>query len=355
MAPPQARAISLRNVTPSIPENPIHLEELKQDLARMRCEGLLDRPWALKREQMVRELLQPERPNIFDSTIRDRPELWTTGLWRDTYRLPRRGSGLSNRMEGHHEGRFMHQVDPKDRYSVSNCHVDQHRRLLEFMVLIVHPGDDHDRQHHFRRTRRQEGSRLGTHLPGYGAEVGKGGWETQIHPDLPIPLPFVRGAGSANGRRGGGLSDGQGDGRIPDHPGSGFTARHRRRRADSNSGTFTSTRAFADAQPEAEIHVQGAFRVSPGPVQGTIEPSSTGTTAKGAATGSSTGKRTGVGGQALRQHSKRIPAGSESIRVYGEGAGADRLHTGGRSGGDHPDNPVSAQGPRDGGTPGLDR
>ena len=214
------------------------------------------------------------------------------------------------------------------------------------------PDDDHDRQHHFRRTGRREESRLETHLPRYGAEVGKGGWETQIHPHLPIPLPSVRGAGSANGRRGGGLSDGQEDGRIPDHPGSGFTAQHRRRRADSNSGTFASTRAFADAQPEAEIHIQGAFRVSLGLVQGTIEPGSTGTTAKGAATGSSTGRRTGVGGQVLRQHSKRIPAGSESIRVYGEGAGADQLRTEGRSGGDHPDNPISVQGPRDGGTPG---
>ena len=138
MAPPQTRAISLRNVTPSIPENPIHLEELKQDLARMRCEGRLDRPWALKREQLVRELLQPERPNIFDGTIRDRPQLWTADLWRNTYRLPRGGSGLSNRMEGHHEGRFMYQVDPKDRYSVSDYRVDRHRRLLEFMVPIVH-------------------------------------------------------------------------------------------------------------------------------------------------------------------------------------------------------------------------
>ena len=139
MAPPQTRAISLRNVTPSILESPIHLEELKQDLARMRCEGLLNRPWALKREQLVRELLQPERPNIFNGTIRDRPQLWTADLWRNTYQLPRGGSELSNRMEGHHEGRFMHQVDPKDGYSVSDCRVDRHRRLLEFLVPIVHP------------------------------------------------------------------------------------------------------------------------------------------------------------------------------------------------------------------------
>ena len=139
MAPPQARVISLRNVTPSIPENPIHLEELKHDLATMRCEGLLERPWALKREQLVREMVQPERPNIFDGTIQDRPQLWTADLWRDTYNFPRGGSGLSNRMEGHHEGRFMHQVDPKDGYSVGYCRNDRQRRLLKFLVPIVHP------------------------------------------------------------------------------------------------------------------------------------------------------------------------------------------------------------------------
>ena len=137
MAPP--RAISLRNVTPSIPENPIHLEELKQDLARMRCEGLVDRPWILKREQLVRELLLSERPNMFDTTVRDRPQLWTADLWRQTYRFLRGGSVLSNQTEGHHEGRFMHQVDPKDGYSVSDCRVDRHRRLLEFLIPIVHP------------------------------------------------------------------------------------------------------------------------------------------------------------------------------------------------------------------------
>ena len=84
MALLQARVISLRNVTPSIPENPIHLEELKHDLATMRCEGLLERSWALKREQLVREMVQPERLNIFKGTIRDRPQLWTADLWRDT-------------------------------------------------------------------------------------------------------------------------------------------------------------------------------------------------------------------------------------------------------------------------------
>ena len=78
-------------------------------------------PWALKREELVREMVQPERPNIFDGTIRDRLQLWTADLWCDIYSFPRGGSGLSKRMEGHYEGRFMHQVDPKDGYSVDDC------------------------------------------------------------------------------------------------------------------------------------------------------------------------------------------------------------------------------------------
>ena len=53
-----------------------------------------------------------------------------------------------------------------------------------------------------------------------------------------------------------------------------------------------------------------------------------------------------MGGQALRQHSKRISVGSESIRVYGAGAGAgagaDRLRVRGKPGSDHPDDPDPA-------------
>ena len=139
MAPPQTRMISLWNVTPSIPENPIEFEELKQDLVQMRCAGLLERPWALKREELVREMVQPERPNILDGTIQDRPQLWTAELWWDTYNFLRGGSGLSNRMEGYHKGRFLHQVDSKDGYSVGDCRNNRQQRMLEFLVPIIHP------------------------------------------------------------------------------------------------------------------------------------------------------------------------------------------------------------------------
>ena len=62
-----------------------------------------------------------------------------------------------------------------------------------------------------------------------------------------------------------------------------------------------------------------------------------------------------MGGQALRQHSKGLPAGSESIRVYGAGARADRLRAGGKLRSNHPEDPVPTQSRGDGGTPGPDR
>ena len=87
----------------------------------------------------MHKLVQLERPNIFDGTIQDRPQLWTAELWRNTYDFPSGGAGLSNRMEGYIEGRFIHHVDPKDGYSVGDCWNNRQRRLLEFLVLIVHP------------------------------------------------------------------------------------------------------------------------------------------------------------------------------------------------------------------------
>ena len=71
----------------------------------------------------------------------DRPRSATTLDRRSMARqcnFPREGSGLFNRMEGFHEGHFMHQVDPKDGYSVGDYRNDQQQRLLEFLVPIVH-------------------------------------------------------------------------------------------------------------------------------------------------------------------------------------------------------------------------
>ena len=117
----------------------MELAELKEDLRRMRCTGLLERPWALKREELVCKLVQLECPNVFDRTIRDRPQLWIANLWRETYVFLSGGVGLANRMDGYIEGHFMHQVDPKDGYAVGDYRNARLCRVLEFLVPIVHP------------------------------------------------------------------------------------------------------------------------------------------------------------------------------------------------------------------------
>ena len=63
----------------------------------------------------------------------------------------------------------------------------------------ANPGDDHDREYNLRSTGWRQGGGLGRRFPGYGAPVGKGGWETQTHPHLPISFSLVRGPETAYG------------------------------------------------------------------------------------------------------------------------------------------------------------
>ena len=77
-------------MAPIIPKEEEEQAQLEQDLSDMGCSGLLDRPRALTNEEMVREFVSireqlVERRNIFDNTIRDRPQDWTAGVWRAVY------------------------------------------------------------------------------------------------------------------------------------------------------------------------------------------------------------------------------------------------------------------------------
>ena len=243
---------------------------------------------------------------IFDGTIRDCPQLWTADLWRDTYRLPRGGSGLSNRMEGHHEGRFMHQVDPKDGYSVSNCRVDRHQRLLEFMVSIVYPDKP-------TRVTITIGNTIFDALDG-GREVDWGVVFRDMAQRLakgvgkPKPTsicPFLFH-----------LYEGQGlltaDEELDYRTAKEMAGYRITPDLDLPPGTDeeepTPTPAPLPRLGPSQTpnrRQKSMYRAPSGSppvrsVRGTIEPGSSGTIAKGAATGSSTGRRTGVGGQALR-------------------------------------------------------
>ena len=45
---------------------------------------------------------------------------------------------MANRTDKYVEGKFLHKVDPKDGFPVRECKDARERRLLEFLVPIVH-------------------------------------------------------------------------------------------------------------------------------------------------------------------------------------------------------------------------
>ena len=145
MAPKQRSVhVSLRNVTPLVPENEQERAMLRDDLLGLGCVGLLDRPWNLKSKEFVQQFVmireqKAKRCNIFDGTVRDRPEEWTTRVWREVYNFLPGGGGMANRTDQYVEGKFLHEADPKDGFPVRECRDAGERKLLEFLVPIVHP------------------------------------------------------------------------------------------------------------------------------------------------------------------------------------------------------------------------
>ena len=117
---------------------------LKSNLYGIGCAGLLEWPWNIKNEEFVQQFVmireqKMERSNIFDTTIRDRPEEWTAGVWGEVYAFLPGGGGMANRTDQYIEGKFRNDADPKDGFLVRECRDARERRVLEFLVPIVHP------------------------------------------------------------------------------------------------------------------------------------------------------------------------------------------------------------------------
>ena len=74
----------LRSVVPAIPKEPGERAFLEEDLTRIGCIGLLNKPWTVKEEKMVRELIVGA-PNQYEGTVRAWPEAWDAGRWREAY------------------------------------------------------------------------------------------------------------------------------------------------------------------------------------------------------------------------------------------------------------------------------
>ena len=145
MAPKQRGVhVSLRNVTPVVPKREEEREMLRSDFFRIGCAGLLERPWNLKNKEFIQQFVmireqKMEHSNIFNTIIRDRPEEWTTGVWREVYDFALEGGGMANQTDLYIEGKFCNETDPKDGFPIRNCRDARERRVLEFLVPIVHP------------------------------------------------------------------------------------------------------------------------------------------------------------------------------------------------------------------------
>ena len=129
--------ISLKALVPVVPKTPTARQELEEDLERIGCAGLLNKPWNTKDEGLVRELIEGA-PNQFDHTVWGKSEKWTAIIWREAYGFKPEGYGWASRTEKYIVGQFSKSVNPKDGYAVSDCEDFRAKQVLEFLIPILY-------------------------------------------------------------------------------------------------------------------------------------------------------------------------------------------------------------------------
>ena len=130
--------VKLRKVIPIIPSTEPEKAQLMEDLTSMGCVGFAERPWGFREERMVNELLG-KLSNEFDNTLRGNPHRWDEEVWRAVYGFRLGGLGMANRKLDFVRGKFRGTVNPKDGFAVEDCIDDRHRRLLQFLIPVLHP------------------------------------------------------------------------------------------------------------------------------------------------------------------------------------------------------------------------
>ena len=130
--------ISFKALAPVVPKTLTARWELEEDLERIGCAGLLNKPWNVKDEGLVRELVEGA-PNQFDYTVRCKPEKWTAVVWREAYGFKPEGYGWASRTDKYIVGQFKKSVNPKDGYAVSDYKDFRAKQVLEFLIPIHYP------------------------------------------------------------------------------------------------------------------------------------------------------------------------------------------------------------------------
>src|SRR5664279_1579694 len=102
------------------------------------CVGLFMRPWTVKNDQMIQELVVGAS-NQYELTVRGRPQTWTDEVWAKVYGFPKKGSGLASRTDKFTVGKFRNAAHSKEGYAISDCLDARQKRVLEFLIPILYP------------------------------------------------------------------------------------------------------------------------------------------------------------------------------------------------------------------------
>ena len=134
----KAGAMALKAVVSDVPKSVRDRELLEEDLQRIGCHGFMERPWGLRMEDMVVELLG-DKDNQWEGTVCQAPERWIVKEWRKVSGIARGGEGMASRTNRFIDGRFSGRINPKDGYAVVDCKEPRTRRVLEFLVPMLYP------------------------------------------------------------------------------------------------------------------------------------------------------------------------------------------------------------------------
>ena len=116
----KAGAMALKAVVLGVPKSAKDRELLEEDLRQIRCYRLMGKPWGLRMEGMVAELLG-NKDNQWHRTVHQAPEKWTAKEWQKVYGFAREGEGMSSRMDRFIDSKFSTWINPKDGFAVSEC------------------------------------------------------------------------------------------------------------------------------------------------------------------------------------------------------------------------------------------
>ena len=134
----KAGAMALKAVVPGVPKSVRDRELLEEDLWQIGCYRFMGKPWGLRMEDMVVELLG-DKDNWWEGTVRQASEKWTAKEWRKVYSFGRGGEGMASRTDRFIDRMFFGRVNPKDGYAVADCKDPRVKRVLGFLVPLLYP------------------------------------------------------------------------------------------------------------------------------------------------------------------------------------------------------------------------